>query len=330
MKDSADIRKLNRKKILDVLCDGESYTKQQIAGKTGLSQATCNTLLNQMEKENIVIGKKVHLQQVGRASVRYHMNEEQDSILCVSFEIKKKKRLVSIWNVSLIGTIIDHDEQSYVKLDESTLLNILQQQYISHPNISYIVISTVSIAKDGIVKYSDIPELENADLRKKIEKTFGIQVCMENDMHLKAYGYYKKYCDQEDIVSLANFVTDVLPGTTTIYQGKVICGNDMFAGMVGFLPFDVSRRELVERLKKDTCRQFVSKSIISLISIMNPKKMILTGDLLDEKSISWIKKDCLKYIPKEYMPEFIYEEDINEYLVLGMYHKALDEKGQIK
>lgn len=330
MKDSADIRKYNRKKILDAMCEGKTYTKQQLAIKTGLSQATCNTLLNQMEKENIVIGEKVHLQHVGRASMRYRMNEEHDSVLCVSFEIRKRKRIVSVWNVSSVGTVTDHCEETYVKLDEDTLVNILRLQLLQHPFTSYIVISTVSIAKDGIVKYSDIPELENADLKKQIEEITGIPVCMENDMHLKAYGYYRKCCEKDDIVTLVNFVTGVLPGTTTIYQGKVIRGNDLFAGMVGFLPFDVSRKEQIRCLKKDTCRKFVSKSIISLIAILNPKQMILTGDLLDETCIPWIRKDCLEYIPEEYMPDLVYEEDISEYLVMGMYYRALDKKGEIQ
>ena len=87
MKDSADIRKVNKNKIL---WQGGQYAKQQISLKTGLSVATCNTLLNTMEEAGEVIGEKKQLQDVGRESVCYQINEAYESFLCVYFELIKR------------------------------------------------------------------------------------------------------------------------------------------------------------------------------------------------------------------------------------------------
>ena len=41
----------NRKTIFHFMLDGKEYTKQQVSVGTGLSVATCNTLLNEMEAQ---------------------------------------------------------------------------------------------------------------------------------------------------------------------------------------------------------------------------------------------------------------------------------------
>ena len=58
MKDSADIKKQNKARIGRLLAAGEELSKQQIARKTGLSVASCNTYLNEMEQMGEVLGTK--------------------------------------------------------------------------------------------------------------------------------------------------------------------------------------------------------------------------------------------------------------------------------
>ena len=149
-------------------------------------------------------------------------------------------------------------------------------------------------------------------------------------MHFKVYGYYSKWGNKDEIITLANFPTHILPGTASVHSGMILKGKNQFAGMVGFLPYGVDREKELELLEKDTCRPFVSKAITSIITIVNPGIIVLTGDLLDEESLKWIREDCLQYIPYEYMPTLIYEDDLNDFYLDGMYQKALDLKGVIK
>ena len=83
MKDSTAIKKANKALIRKLLRSGKAYTKQQIALQTGLSVASCNTYLNEMEATGEVIGEKQKLHEVGRSSVLYKLNEEYESILCI-------------------------------------------------------------------------------------------------------------------------------------------------------------------------------------------------------------------------------------------------------
>ena len=329
MKDSADIRKVNRHKIFTILWYGGQFSKQQLSVQTGLSIATCNTLLNEMEQAKEVIGEKKRLQDVGRETVCYKINEAYESFLCINFEVLNDMRYFTIHLLSPVGTIIEKVEKQFAILDYPAIASEVEHLLENHKNVSQILIGIPGIAKNGIIRHSDIDELENIALVSLLEKKFHIPVHMENDMHYKAYGYYCKHGKEDEIVTFAYFPTGILPGTASVHGGMIIKGRDHFAGMPGVLPFDTNRDELPALLHKETCRPFVSRTIASIITLINPGTIVFTGDLLDKDSLLWIREDCMQYIPEEYMPDFIYEDDFNSYYLAGMYHKALDLKGVI-
>lgn len=66
MIDTSDVRKMNMNAIRSVMWRGGEHTKQSIAADTGLSVATCNTLLNELERNNEVFSQKFQLNGVGR------------------------------------------------------------------------------------------------------------------------------------------------------------------------------------------------------------------------------------------------------------------------
>ena len=66
MKDSAGIKRENKAQIRKLLMSGKPYTKQQIARQTGLSVASCNTYLNEMETSGEVILSLIHISEPTR------------------------------------------------------------------------------------------------------------------------------------------------------------------------------------------------------------------------------------------------------------------------
>lgn len=330
MKDSADIRKINKNKILKILWRGGQYTKQQLSVQTGLSIATCNTLLNELEQSHEVVGEKRRLQDVGRESVCYQINEGFESFLCIYFEFYNGEKHLILHLLSPVGNILEKINKKYELIDYPVIANEVEIIRKRYNNISQIIVGTPSIAENGIIRHCDIIELENVELVIQLEQQFHIPVYLENDMHLKAYGYYSKCGKANEIITLANFPSHILPGTASIHAGMILKGKNQFAGMVGFLPYEMDREKELEQLGKETCRPFVSKAVTSIITIINPGIVVLTGDLLSKDSLDWIRNDCLQYIPNEYMPTFIYETNLNTFYLEGMYQKALDLKGVIK
>lgn len=87
MIDTSDVRKMNMNAIRAVMWRGGEHTKQSIAADTGLSVATCNTLLNELERSGEVYSQKYQLNGVGRSTSVYQINEDYESILCVRIDL---------------------------------------------------------------------------------------------------------------------------------------------------------------------------------------------------------------------------------------------------
>ncbi len=291
--------------------------------------ATCNTLLNDMEQCGEVIGEKRKVQEVGRKTAFYQINESHESILCITFEKIKGIKILNSWLLSALGNVLEQKTAAWDILDYSVIEKCITEITGRYDNISQIMIGTPSIAEFGIIRHCDIEELENEQIVEKLNREFHLPVCLENDMHFKVYGYYKKSESGNEIITLANFPSHILPGTATVHAGTIIKGKNQFAGMVGFLPFGMKREEITAMLKIPEGLPLIEKSVVSIIAMMNPNRIVFTGDLLNEEIMKIIEKACLDFIPEEYMPDFVLEENLNTYYLEGMYRKALDLKGEL-
>jgi len=326
MNNSADIRKENKKRIYHVMLDGGEYTKQQLSVRTGLSVATCNTLLNDMTRQGLVCAGSKQPGDVGRSSVLYQINDHYESYLAIHFYIVQRQRWIEHLVFSACGKILTKVTRKYDVVDYSQVESIIADVLQAYPNIAQIIIGTPSIAQFGVIRHCDIPELENVPLAKKLKQRFSLPVAMENDMHHKAYGYYMLSGNEEDVISLGYFSDHVLPGTATIHKGTIIRGAHSFAGMTGFLPYDVSKEEQLAMLEPDTCIPFIAKSVCAIIVLLNPGTIVLTGNLINEAMLEMVIEKCKENIPLEYLPEFKIADSFDEYYYEGMYRLAVDRK----
>ena len=326
MKDSAAIKKENKTLIRRLLVSGESFTKQQIALQTGLSVASCNTYLNEMEAAGEVIGEKQRHRDVGRAASAYRLNEDFESILCVYFELIRQTKSLSAAVFSPSGNIRYRNVRALARLDAAAVEQEIETLLGQFPNCSQILVGTPSIAENGIIRHSDIPELEDVPLKAVLEAKFHLPVFLANDMHYKVYGYYRQEQCEDKIVTLVNYPSGVLPGTATVNKGVLLTGKNLFAGMVGFLDYGMDRKEQIQLLYRPTAEPFIVRASIALISILNPHRLLFTGDLLEEGDLERIARVCREWIPEEYMPEFVFIPSTEEYYLKGMYWTAVDRK----
>lgn len=329
MKDSAGIKRANKAKIRKLLINGKSYSKQEIALQTGLSVSSCNTYLNEMENTGEVIGEKQRLHDVGRNTVIYKLNENFESILCIYFELIQGIKSITTAILSPIGNLLHQQVRQYNSLDAAVIEQKAADALAQFPNVTQIVVGTPSIAENGVIRHSDILELENIPLKTILEEKFQLPVFIANDMHYKVYGYYRQEQISDKIVTLVNYPSGVLPGTATVHKGVLLTGKNLFAGMVGFLDYGMSREQQVKRLYRPTAEPFIIQAAIALISILNPHQLLCTGDLLQEGDLERIHTACQNYIPKEYMPDFVFLPSTDEYYVKGMYWTAIDKKENV-
>lgn len=326
MKDATDIKRQNKAAIRALFIHGMAYTKQEIAQLSGLSVASCNTYLNEMEEQGEILGEKQRSGEVGRSPVRYCINEDYESILCVYFELIQGVKSIVLTVLSPTGKRRMSRKQDYEILDERIIREEIQTSLQSYPNIRRIMVGTPSVAEKGTIRHCDIPELNEVPLKAILEEAFHLPVYIANDMHYKVYGYYRREEQPEQIITLVNFPSGVLPGTATVHKGRVLAGQNYFAGMVGFLDYGIDRPGLLQRLQRPEAERIIIHSAIALIAILNPHKMLFTGDLLREGELEQIRQACELRIPKEYMPVFKFLPNTDDIYLAGMYWKAMDQK----
>ncbi len=326
MNNSATIRKENKRAIYQHMLSRKQYTKQQISVQTGLSVATCNTLLNDMAAQGLITAGCKQAGEVGRSSVLYQINEDIESYLAVHFFVVNQQRWIEHLIFSPSGKIRSKVTEKYDVVDYAQVEAVIGKALQDYPNVSQIIIGTPSIAQFGVIRHCDIPELENVPMVEKLEQRFSLPVSMENDMHHKAYGYYKLSGNKADVISLGYFSDHVLPGTATIHKGTIIRGAHSFAGMTGFLPYDVSKEKQLAMLELDTCIPFITKSVCAIIVLLNPSTIVLTGKLVNEAMLETVIEKCKEDIPTEYLPEFKIVDSFDQYYYEGMYQLAVDRK----
>lgn len=330
MKDSTSIKRENKMQIRKLLICGKSYTKQQISLQTGLSVASCNTYLNEMETTGEVIGEKQKLHDVGRNAVVYKLNEDFESILCIYFELIQGIKSITTAVLSPLGNLLHQRVCQYDSLDAVVIERKVADALAQFSNVSQIVVGTPSVAENGVIRHSDILELENVPLKAILEEKFQLPVSISNDMHYKVYGYYRQEQISDKIVTLINYPSGVLPGTATVHKGVLLTGRNLFAGMVGFLDYGMSQEQQIKRLYRPTAEPFIIQASIALISILNPHQLLFTGDLLREGDLERIHIACQNYIPKEYMPDFVFLPSTQEYYLKGMFWTAMDRKEKVE
>ena len=326
MAETSDVRQENTAKIRRLLYSGEEYTKLDITKLTGLSQGTCNTLLNLLESSGEVICRQERIRNTGRSSSVYRMNEEYRLYLCVIFDIKDGVKSLRLSAVTPLGNIRYSEKIQFDMITTDDIIRAVDRFLSEYPTISKIVFGVPGIVKDGIITHCDISELGGTDIKAIMMTKTDLPILVGNDMHLKAYGYYCSENNSDSIVTLAYFPENILPGTASIHRGEVICGSSGLAGMTAFLPFDFDREKQRSMLNRRECMPIIVSSLVSVITMINPSKIILTGGLITAEKIPEIRSMCEKYIPREHTPEFIFEPDPDKYYVYGMYRRAIQEE----
>ena len=325
MAETSDVRQENTAKIKRLLYSGKEYTKLDITRITGLSQGTCNTLLNQLESSGEVICRQERIRSTGRSSSVYRMNEEYRFYLCIIFDIKDGIKSLCISLVTPLGGIRCSERIQLAPIRQDDIIRTVTEYLSNYPAIYKIVFGIPGIIKSGVITHCDIEELNGTDIPALMSSVTDLPILTGNDMHLKAYGYYCAENNSDSIVTIAYFPENILPGTASIHRGEVICGSTGLAGMTAFLPLGFDMKEQLSMMNRRECMPIIARQLASITAMINPGKIILTGGLITAEKIPEIYNMCSRFIPEEHMPELIFEPDPDKYYVYGMYRRAIQE-----
>lgn len=320
---TAQVRNYNIEIVKNALKAIPSGTKNTISQLTGLSVATCNTLLNELAAsgEILEVTEPVNANSVGRPAKAYRFNEHFSYILCMYATTIGGKRKLHYGVMDLLGQVIESDCVAKPLLDYFEISDYIASIIEKYPSIHAIGFGIPGIVNRRMeVEACDIEALNECPLRERLEEQFGVNVVVDNDMNLIAYGFYQEESpEEESSMALVSFFEKVCAGCGIIINGTIFHGSTNFAGEVSYLPFEISHTEQVKLLDtKEGILKLTSKTISSLAAVINPTQIVLTGSPIKEDMMEELAALCEKDIPKQHMPKLRYSSDINNYYLKGL------------
>lgn len=312
------------KNALKALPDGMKTT---IATITGLSVATCNTILNELAATGEILEVTNEYSNIGRPAKLYRFNENYSYICCIYIGYENKEKILNYAVVNLLGNVIK--KKSLVKecIDYNEIENLIQEIIDQHENIQAIGIGIPGVVnKQNVIDFCDIEELGNCALAERLTDKLGMDVVIENDMNLIAYGVYQaREYEEHTSIAVVSFFKDNWPGSGIIVDGHIIRGNTNFAGEVSYLPLGSTHEKQKKLLKnREEIIHIVSKTICSLTAIINPHTIVITGAILEADMMAEICSLIGEVIPKKHIPQILLENNVQEYYLKGLSSMTLE------
>lgn len=331
MLNSSDVKKFNINRIRSEMWKGGEHTKQSLARCTDLSIATCNTLLNELEKAGEIMGEKRQINGVGRSTTVYKINEEYESILCLRYEPAENDDIfMTCVRMTMLGRNIYEDNGFISDFSIANVTEKISEMTNRFKNISCILVAVSGIVENGVIHLSDVPSLEGVNLLDEIRKKVNdIPVKVDYDCRFWAYGAYREADYEHETLTCINSIKNVLPGGASISNGTPIIGKNGFAGMSGYGDYSLSREEQIKRVAEGEANILLAKHAMNFIVTLNPDEIIFFGNILTEKDLEKIRGYCEKYLPSYLLPKMRVETDVNKYFTLGMYYKAIEIKKEL-
>lgn len=349
--DITKVKEINVEMIKSALKRSGEATKAQIAEQTGISIATCGKILNELCHDGEVVETTQISAGYGRPAMCYAYNGDFAEVACVYVASDKGRVLISARVCNLLGEIKEEYTQPIDKVDSDVLEQAIAELAAKYEKLQAVAIGIPGHITNGVVGLCNFVNLMGLPLRDMLQEKFpDIKIQVENDMNASAYGFYKEnYGDQEKTLAFIYSPLDAQTGLDEMQRdqpgvelnadqrtlleysvnygagfvsgGKILRGFSGFAGEVSFLP---AVKELMPTDELVSTKMF-SYIIGSIVPILNPEIVALTGSYFNEMNVEKIRKRCLDFIALQHMPQIILRDDVHEEYANGLLNLALEE-----
>ncbi|MEG0913721.1 MAG: ROK family protein [Oscillospiraceae bacterium] len=325
--DTSKLRQNNLQLIRDCLLEADTATKQDISSETGLSLATCTVLLNELIENKEVTELAHDLPNGGRPARRVRLNAEFKHLLMLYLEKAECGQKINWRTVNLKNTITSCGELCFDNIDISEVEKAVADIICEDGQIKAIGIGIPGIVLDGRIALCDIKSLIGVNVIDRLERKFKMRVIIGNDMNFIAYGSFKKRRFPPNIsVTCIVWSKNDFAGSGSVVNGKILEGFSNFAGEISYLPYHMTREEQLKKLNNpDEFIGVAVQGIVGIAAILNPKLVIITGDVAACHTKSEYIEECKKYLPTEHIPQLEIVEEPREEYFNGLYNAAMEK-----
>ena len=311
---TSKLKNENQLKILSEIKQGKLLTTKQISSTVGINIVTVGTILKDLIKQDILLTKDKISQGKGRPTTQYQLNPNYFHFLSLILYRKESKTNFILRILDAHKNVLTFSEGVIDLVTKDGIISILNKELHSS-TIKLIIITVPAVVSNDQIVESDIIELKHMNLQKEVEEQLGISTVIKNDMNCCAQGYHLNHPIYKNI-SYLFLVKDGGPGCGSIVNGQLLEGKSQIAGEIIYLPF----LEFFEKGRVDYSMENVAKTIACLVSILNPEKILITGDAVVDMDILKLNSYCQKYLPNQFIPKLEMKSDY-----FSDYYKGINE-----
>ncbi|GBU13719.1 hypothetical protein AwEntero_23200 [Enterobacterales bacterium] len=312
-----EMKKHNVVLVVNALKALNSATKADLSAQTGLSVATCGTVLNDLCLTGEVLALALDASSGGRPAQRYAYNPDFFSVLSLYVEGNNASARIAALITSATGEALEQLDAPLQPFALEHFFDAIRGIVSRYPNLQAMGIGLPGVIVDGVVASCDIALFEHLPLVQILQEKFGLFVQVGNDMNYTAYGFYRSNCPQETgPVAYLLQPEGECTGCGMVINGRVLQGASHFAGEVSHLPLaQLPGSKMIERL---------GDIIVTLVAVVNPVTVALSGPQLNALDLADIRRHCQSLIPKQHLPALIYRPSIEQDYLQGIAELTLE------
>ncbi len=320
---TSTLKKINVTLVKNALRLRGTATRKELAEATELSQPTVNAIISMLREQGEVVSRGAALSSGGRRAKLYALNQEHQMIAAVFVMSDHLEYAVTDSNGGILfrGRVSVSGELDYA----TQISELLQRLVIHYPNIRVAGVTFPSaVTPEGeLFAASQIPHLERMDMLRLLQKQLPIPVIVENDVKLRALGFYRAELMRKTKSMVYLHLSTGL-GAGIIMGGHCHCGSTNFSGEINYLKAGPTMEDktleeiLAETTDEDRLADILTMLAMNLICVVNPPYLVMGGSRITETLVERVKDRCVDQLPKGVTPHFLFAEDESRYLYGGI------------
>ena len=306
------LKEHNANLVLSALMTMKTATRRQLAQRTGLSQPTVNSIVQELENRGVAQPGNFAASAGGRRPQCYTLQTDHLRAATIQMHTSSLEYVV----VTVDGTVVLRNSWAVSETDNpvTALQSLLSTLLRQDSDIRVVSIGVPGVVGPGGTLYAipQIPALEGVALGHELDEQFALPIYVENDMNLVALGSVAAESGQTPQSDMVFVHIGEGVGAGIVMGGRIVRGHTSFASEISYMvkPLEESRNgQTLEHLLAKTSNaarlaQLISGMIVNIICILNPPVISFGSERASEEMLLYLRHECEKQLPIWTLPSF--------------------------
>lgn len=316
------IKEENLKTLRKIMRQERVATKAELSKLSGISVVTIQSLMQSLLSEGEVFEDRVIQPKLGRPAASYRYNELAKLVLVICMYQKDKQDTASYMVYNLYGECITYIEETLTDIKIDSYNSKIEELLQIYSNIVQIGFGMPAVAVGNKLVISDYKNLLGFDFCNYIQDKYNRKVFIENDINAAIFGFWEENhtSDTSNIVGIY-LPENYPPGAGVCQSGKIIKGQNGFAGEIKYLPYNMDWES--PPFNQEKINEFLVYVVRVMMCMYNPEKIVIYSEQTDFKILEKLQLINLSENEIKMLPEIKYQPALKEDFIKGMKTLAL-------